>query len=480
MVEFASLPQGVARKSIAVYAAIVALGGAVGGYAIHEHRSAQNLAAENVQTTAALSATQHQLSDLTAKVNMLASRNETQSAPSASSAQSVTGRRPTATHRQREDPRYKKLQSQIDAQGKAIEQTRNDLASTQGDLSNTRTELSGSIAHTHDELVLLQKKGERNYAEFELSKSKQFRREGPLELRLKKANNKHQYADLELMVDDRNLSQKHVNLYQPVMFYTPDSPQPVEVVINDISKDRIHGYVSAPKYRQSELASMSNAAENATPNPVKGRQTPTSNLRPERSFHCPNRRVLHCWIPHDRACPVLAFSTQGWAGANPLPSSPVRTPASIDARLATHSSSIAPGRDPASEFRVDYRHSGQNPSAGSREVSPVLRRSWMVSGSISKVRSSKALLSAFLAKGLVRLPRPGKTSSDSPASALNYRNISATCVEKYTICGLPVFAFSSGISPQRSWTGREAIGTSFGHPRFILARGAAAQVEIPI
>jgi len=96
-------------------------------------------------------------------------------------------------------------------------------------------------------------------------KSKQFKREGPLEIRLKKANNKHQYADLELMVDDRNLSQKHVNLYQPVMFYTPDSPQAVEIVINEVSKDHIHGYVSAPKYRKSELAAMAAPADGAAP-----------------------------------------------------------------------------------------------------------------------------------------------------------------------------------------------------------------------
>jgi hypothetical protein len=270
MVEFASLPQGVAHKSIAVYAVIVALGGALGGYAIHEHRAAQSFAAENVQTTATLTTTQHQLSDLTAKVNMLAARNEAQSAPSTPSARVAAGRRPSPAHRLAVDPRYKKLQSQIDAQGKAIEQTRNDLSSTQGDLVNTRTELSGSIAHTHGELVLLQKKGERDYAEFDLSKSKQFKRTGPLELRLKKTNSKHQFADLDLMVDDRDLSQKHVNLYQPVMFSTPDSPQPVEVVINDIGKDHIHGYVSAPKYRQSELASMSNTAENAAENPSQG------------------------------------------------------------------------------------------------------------------------------------------------------------------------------------------------------------------
>jgi hypothetical protein len=151
------------------------------------------------------------------------------------------------------------MQSQLDAQNKAIEDTRSQLASTQGDLNNTRTELTGSIAHTHDELVLLQKKGERNYYEFDLSKAKQFQHDGPFGVRLKKANIKHQYADLELMVDDRTLSQKHVNLYQPVMFYVPDSGQPVEIVINSITKDHIHGYVSAPRYRQSELASMSNA-----------------------------------------------------------------------------------------------------------------------------------------------------------------------------------------------------------------------------
>jgi hypothetical protein len=273
MVEFASLPQGAGHKRLAVYAALVALGSTLGGYAIHEHYAAQSLAAENMRTTAALNQTQHALSDLTAKVNMLASRSQAQSAPATPSEQIVAGRRPSPAHPLRPalrvDPRYNKLQSQINAQGKAIEQTRNELAGTQGDLVNTRTELSGSIAHTHDELVLLQKKGERNYAEFDLSKSKQFRREGPLQLRLKKANNKHQYADLELLVDDRNLSQKHVNLFQPVMFYTPDSPQPVEVVINDIGKDHIHGYVSAPKYRQSELASMSNAADSGASNPAR-------------------------------------------------------------------------------------------------------------------------------------------------------------------------------------------------------------------
>jgi hypothetical protein len=285
--DFSPLEQTPSPKRVAAYVAIVALGGAIGGYAIHEHHTAEHLTAQNEQMTAALNANRSELSDLTAKVNTLASRSEALSAPSAPSSQVITARGPVTPHRRGEDPRLKKLQSQIDAQGNLIEQTRNDIASTQSDLTNTRTELTGSIARTHDELVLLQKKGERNYYEFDIRKSNQFQHEGPFGIRLKKANSKHQYADLELMVDDRNLSQKHVNLYQPVMFYTPDSPQPVEVVINDISKDHIHGYASAPKYSQSELTSMSNTDANATPSSVQGAANSNEQPSPRRKLPSP-------------------------------------------------------------------------------------------------------------------------------------------------------------------------------------------------
>jgi hypothetical protein len=267
MFDFSAAPATMAKKHILTYAAVAVLGGSLGGYAIHEHHSAQSLAAKNAQATAQLNDTKHELSDLTTKVNMLVARNEAQTAPAAPLAATSTPAakhgRPSPAHR-REDPRYKKLQAQLDAQGKAIEDTRSALAGTQGDLVSTRTELTGSIAHTHDELVLLEKKGERNYSEFDVVKSKEFQHKGPFGIRLRKANVKHQYADLELIVDDRDLQQKHINLFQPVMFYTPDSQQPVEVVINDISKNHIHGYVSAPKYGQAELASMATAPSAAT------------------------------------------------------------------------------------------------------------------------------------------------------------------------------------------------------------------------
>jgi hypothetical protein len=264
---FREEPRGsISGRAVAYLAPVLVAGGMLGGYAFHEHRVAENLATQNQQTTSALATTRSQVDDLTAKVNALTARAtevqraaEVQPEPAPHPAIRKIG----ASHHSAAPSRLTKMQSQLDAQNKAIEDTRNQLASTQGDLNNTRTELTGSIAHTHDELVLLEKKGERSYYEFDIDKSKQFQHHGPFGVRLRKANTKHQYADLELMVDDRDLSQKHVNLYQPVMFYTPDSGQPVELVINSITKDHIHGYVSAPRYRQSELASMGNANSSA-------------------------------------------------------------------------------------------------------------------------------------------------------------------------------------------------------------------------
>jgi hypothetical protein len=54
-----------------------------------------------------------------------------------------------------------------------------------------------------------------------------------------------------------------VNLLQPVVFYAGENGRPVELVINSISHNHVHGYVSTPKYRESELAAMSAASGQA-------------------------------------------------------------------------------------------------------------------------------------------------------------------------------------------------------------------------
>jgi hypothetical protein len=252
----------------------VVLVAGVGVYGLHEHNVSKKLAEQNVTLNAALNTTRDQLTAVSSRVDAL---NAEVVAEKPAPQPPSDYRKPMNVTRSRhrvEDPRWKKMQGQLDDQAKQINTTRQNLASA-------RTELQGSIATTHDELVLLEKKGERSYYEFDVDKSKQFQREGPVGVRLAKANTKHEFADLEMMVDDFKVSKKHVNIYEPVIFYSADSKRPMEVVINAISRNHIHGYVSEPKYKGSELEATANslapnvaAGANGTPADPNAKPSP--------------------------------------------------------------------------------------------------------------------------------------------------------------------------------------------------------------
>ena len=215
-------------------------------YGYRQHRAVRQLTAERSEMTASLDSTRSLVAALSNRVNELSN----QQASASTATHAATSVKRSASHRRpAEDPRWKEIRTELAKQQQQIEANRTDLG-------NARTELQGSIARTHDELVLLEKKGERKYYEFDAEKDSQFRHQGPVGLRLRKADTKHQFADLELMVDDIKLSKKHVNLYEPVLFYPADSKQPVELVINSISKNHIHGYVAESKYKSADLEAM--------------------------------------------------------------------------------------------------------------------------------------------------------------------------------------------------------------------------------
>lgn len=246
-----------------IWGAVAALTAAValaGGYSIHEHNAAQKLSAENSQMTTALQDTRGQLDTLASKVNAM-SEAEAQRQQAAQAAAQRTRVTHTAARRPQGviDKRWKEIQAKLDAQRQAIDANGKAIEDTRNDLAGAKTELSGSIARTHGELVALQRKGERSYFEFDVDKSKQFRATGPVGIKLKKANTKHQFADMDLMVDDVALNQKHVNLLQPVVFYAGENGKPIELVVQKISNNHIHGYVSTPKYKDSDLAAIATA-----------------------------------------------------------------------------------------------------------------------------------------------------------------------------------------------------------------------------
>jgi hypothetical protein len=240
------------------------------GYAYQQNRAVAELKQKNDAMTSTEAQMSNQIDALSVKIAQMtppppsAPAAEAPANAEASGAKSAS-RRPASAGSGVQNRRLKQMQSQLTEQRKELMQTREDLASARSDLEgklgSTRDELNGSIARTHEELVGLEKRGERLYYEFDLSKSKSFQREGPIQLSLRKADSKHQSYDLMMLVDDHELSKKKVDLYEPIWLHEGDMPQPVQVVVNRIGKNDIHGYVSAPKYKEAELASFASSQQ---------------------------------------------------------------------------------------------------------------------------------------------------------------------------------------------------------------------------
>lgn len=135
-----------------------------------------------------------------------------------------------------------------------VETTKRSLADTQMKLERAIGDLgvqSGLIAKNSTELGELRRLGERNYMEFDLARSKEFTRYGAVSLRLNKTDPKRQKYTLTLLANDKLTEKKDKTLLEPVQFYLAGTRHMLEVVVYDISRDRISGYLSAPK----ELAS---------------------------------------------------------------------------------------------------------------------------------------------------------------------------------------------------------------------------------
>jgi len=135
------------------------------------------------------------------------------------------------------------VRSQVASTRSELERTIADLKKMTGDLGIQ----SGLIATNANELAALKRLGERNYVEFNLTKTKQPQRVDTIAVLLKKADPKRNRYTIELLADDKKTEKKDRSINEPVQFYVSKARQPYELVVNEVKKDQIVGYLSAPK-----------------------------------------------------------------------------------------------------------------------------------------------------------------------------------------------------------------------------------------
>jgi cell division protein FtsB len=135
---------------------------------------------------------------------------------------------------------------------KDIETTKNDLEATKGKLERSLGDMnvmSGLIAHNRDDLEELRRRGDRNYYEFTLQKSKFPQRVGPVQVSLIKTDPKKSKYTVNVIADDRTIEKKDKTSGEPVQFYVKGGTKmaPYEFVVFDVGKNQITGYLATPK-----------------------------------------------------------------------------------------------------------------------------------------------------------------------------------------------------------------------------------------
>jgi cell division protein FtsB len=285
--ESTGTPRWIAVLFGVVIALLVVLG--VAGYTT-QMRLSQDLATQQGQNkilTAQLDQANSRIADLKSQMELTTQRvglTQSEIARAKSRAETIVKEQQAADQKltaqlsqaQKEnEEKIGAVATEVGGAKKDIEATKSDLEATKGKLERSLGDMnvmSGLIARNHDDLDDLKRRGDRNYYEFTIQKSKNAQRVGPVQMSLNKTDPKKAKYTVTVIADDKTIEKKDKTSGEPVQFYVKGSARmaPYEIVVFDVGKNQITGYLATPK----EGGAAAPAAAPAT--------TPTATAAPTK------------------------------------------------------------------------------------------------------------------------------------------------------------------------------------------------------
>jgi cell division protein FtsB len=281
-------PRWITVLFVILVAGLIVLG--VAGY-VTQSRLSQDLAKQQDQNKilmAQLDQANTRIADLKSKMEITTQRvglTQSELAQAKSRAESIRKEQQTSDQKltaqlsqvQKEsEEKIGAVATEVGGAKKDIESTKSDLEATKGKLERSLGDLnvmSGLIAHNRDDLDELRRRGDRNYYEFTLQRTKSPQRVGPVQMTLTKVDQKKSKYTLLVFVDDRTIEKKDKTAGEPVQFYVKGSSRmaPYEIVVFDVGKSQATGYLATPKDSGGSAAPApaTTPAAASTPAPVK-------------------------------------------------------------------------------------------------------------------------------------------------------------------------------------------------------------------
>ena len=143
---------------------------------------------------------------------------------------------------------------------------KNDLDETKGKLDRATGDMgvmSGLIARNHDDVEELKRRGDRNYFEFTIQRAKTPQHVGPVAIALNKTDSRKSKYTITVLADDKSIEKKDRTAGEPVQFYVKGTGRmsPYEIVVFDVNKNTITGYLSTPKTAGAATAATNTSGQ---------------------------------------------------------------------------------------------------------------------------------------------------------------------------------------------------------------------------
>jgi len=247
-----------AGKWIILVLAILFVTGSL--YAIFDYRGRlESLEKARTTSTAQISELTRRMSEAEAGNEALASQLGMTKKELAAKTSQLQQQQRAAESRivQQQKEQISQVTGQVQGVATEVGGVKTDVASTKSDLEATKARLesmkgdmgvmSGLVATTRGDLETLKHRGDRNYYEFTLDKSKSPKPVSTVSLQLKKTDPKRGKFTMNVIADDRTIEKKDRNVNEPIQFYTGREHMLYELVVWTVDKNRITGYLSTPK-----------------------------------------------------------------------------------------------------------------------------------------------------------------------------------------------------------------------------------------
>jgi len=280
---------GTPRWIAVLFGVLIALMAVLGfaGYST-QSRLSQDLAKQQDQDkilVAQLDQANARIADLKSKMEITTQRvglTQSELAQAKSRAESIRKEQQTSDEKltaqlsqvkQESEEKIGAVATEVGGAKKDIEATKTDLEATKGKLERSLGDMnvmSGLIARNHDDLDELRRRGDRNYYEFTVQKAKTAQRVGPVQINLSKVDQKKSKYTMVVLVDDRSIEKKDKTAGEPVQFYVKGASRmaPYEIVVFDVGKNQITGYLATPKEGGTGAAAPAGPAAAAAPAPA--------------------------------------------------------------------------------------------------------------------------------------------------------------------------------------------------------------------